>query len=140
PQFPLNYESEPGYIENYNSYPYDSSSFPQQELYCENCRVTHEAYQCQPMNEDYYHEQNSCYDSNSIGFDQSQLQQYTVNHPIFNAHNDFFDSQNKITIAQNKIMEQMTSLTSLCEMACQIIQKKQEEKQSEEEQAANARY
>nr|GEZ21701.1 hypothetical protein [Tanacetum cinerariifolium] len=33
----------------------------------------------------------------------------------------------------------MTSLTSLCEMACQIIQKKQEEKQIEEEQAANAR-
>nr|GEZ25261.1 hypothetical protein [Tanacetum cinerariifolium] len=30
PQFPLNYESEPGYIENYNSYPYDSSSVPQQ--------------------------------------------------------------------------------------------------------------
>nr|GFB11954.1 pre-mRNA splicing Prp18-interacting factor [Tanacetum cinerariifolium] len=37
PQFPLNYESEPGYIENYNSYPYDSSSFPQQYLYCEDC-------------------------------------------------------------------------------------------------------
>nr|GEY52115.1 pre-mRNA splicing Prp18-interacting factor [Tanacetum cinerariifolium] len=36
PQFPLNYESEPGYIENYNSYPYVSSSFPQQELCCEN--------------------------------------------------------------------------------------------------------
>nr|GEX51019.1 hypothetical protein [Tanacetum cinerariifolium] len=34
----------------------------------------------------------------------------------------------------------MTSLTSLCEMACQIIQKKQEEKQIEEEQATNARY
>nr|GEX47350.1 hypothetical protein [Tanacetum cinerariifolium] len=29
PQFPLNYESEPSYIENYNSYPYDSSSPPQ---------------------------------------------------------------------------------------------------------------
>nr|GFA61507.1 hypothetical protein [Tanacetum cinerariifolium] len=34
----------------------------------------------------------------------------------------------------------MTSLTSMCEMACQIIQKKQEEKRIEEEQAANARY
>nr|GEW98923.1 hypothetical protein [Tanacetum cinerariifolium] len=45
PQFPLNYESEPGYLENYNSYPYDSSSFPQQDLCCENCGVTHEAYQ-----------------------------------------------------------------------------------------------
>nr|GEY92284.1 hypothetical protein [Tanacetum cinerariifolium] len=29
PQFPLNYESEQGYNENYNSYPYDSSSLPQ---------------------------------------------------------------------------------------------------------------
>nr|GFA55838.1 hypothetical protein [Tanacetum cinerariifolium] len=34
----------------------------------------------------------------------------------------------------------MTSLTSMCEMACQIIQKKQEEKRIEEKQAANARY
>nr|GEV62754.1 hypothetical protein [Tanacetum cinerariifolium] len=34
----------------------------------------------------------------------------------------------------------MKSLTSMCEMACQIIQKKQEEKRIEEEQAANARY
>nr|GEU40845.1 hypothetical protein [Tanacetum cinerariifolium] len=34
----------------------------------------------------------------------------------------------------------MTSLSSMCEMACQIIQKKQEEKRIEEEQAANARY
>nr|GEV71169.1 hypothetical protein [Tanacetum cinerariifolium] len=37
PQFPLNYESKPGYIKNYNSYPYDSSSFTQQDLCCENC-------------------------------------------------------------------------------------------------------
>nr|GEX66842.1 hypothetical protein [Tanacetum cinerariifolium] len=95
PQFPLNYESKPSYIENYNSYLYDSSSFPQQELCCENCGVTHEAYKCQPMNEDYYHEQNSCYDSNSIGFDQSQPQQYTVNHPIFNAHNDLLKQEEK---------------------------------------------
>nr|GEX00456.1 hypothetical protein [Tanacetum cinerariifolium] len=80
PQFPLNYESEPGYIENYNSYPYDSSSLSQQELCFENCG------------------------------------QYIVNNPIFNAHNDFLDSQNKITIAQTKIMEQMTSLTSMCTM------------------------
>nr|GFA08714.1 hypothetical protein [Tanacetum cinerariifolium] len=32
----------------------------------------------------------------------------------------------------------MTSLTSMCEMACQIIQKKQEEQKIEEEQAAKA--
>nr|GFA26046.1 hypothetical protein [Tanacetum cinerariifolium] len=33
----------------------------------------------------------------------------------------------------------MTSFTSFCEMACQIVQKKQEEKQLEEEQAAKAK-
>nr|GFB26135.1 hypothetical protein [Tanacetum cinerariifolium] len=32
----------------------------------------------------------------------------------------------------------MTQLTSMCEMACQLVQKKQEEKQIEEEQAAKA--
>nr|GEX25243.1 hypothetical protein [Tanacetum cinerariifolium] len=37
-------------------------------------------------------------------------------------------------------MEQMTQLTSMCEMVCQIFQKKQEEKRIEEEQAASARY
>nr|GEY53470.1 hypothetical protein [Tanacetum cinerariifolium] len=37
-------------------------------------------------------------------------------------------------------MEQMTTLTSMCEMVCQIVQKKQEEKRIEEEQAANAQY
>nr|GEU59778.1 reverse transcriptase domain-containing protein [Tanacetum cinerariifolium] len=90
-------------------------SFPQQYPCCEDCGVLSEADHCLP-------------------------QQYTINHPIFNAHNDFLDSKNKIIIAQTKIMEQMTQLTSMCEMACQIIQKKQEEKQIEEEQAANARY
>nr|GEZ07049.1 hypothetical protein [Tanacetum cinerariifolium] len=69
--------------------------------------------------------------SNSIGFDQSQPQQYTVNHPIFNAHNDFLH-------LQTTLMEQMTSLTSMCEMFCQFVQKKQEEKRIEEEQAAKA--
>nr|GFB62737.1 hypothetical protein [Tanacetum cinerariifolium] len=59
-----------------------------------------------------------------------QTPQYTVNHPIFNAHNDLLNSQ-------NKLMEQMTSI---CEMVDQLIQKKQEEKQIQEDQAANARY
>nr|GEV42280.1 hypothetical protein [Tanacetum cinerariifolium] len=73
PQFPLNYESEPGYIENYNSYPYDSSSFPQQYLCCENCGGPHETFQCQPMNQNFYN-------SNSFGFDQSQPSQFPVIH------------------------------------------------------------
>nr|GEV49183.1 hypothetical protein [Tanacetum cinerariifolium] len=83
-------------------------SFPQQYPHCKDCGVLPEADHCQPP-------------------------QYTVNHPIFNVHNDFLHSQ-------NKLMEQMTSLTSMCEMACQIIQKKQEEKKIKEEQAVNARY
>nr|GEZ89978.1 hypothetical protein [Tanacetum cinerariifolium] len=58
------------------------------------------------MNEDYYHEQNSCYDPNSFGFDQFQPQEYTVNHPIFNVQNYIFNSQ-------NKLIEQ---LTSMCDM------------------------
>nr|GEX24454.1 retrovirus-related Pol polyprotein from transposon TNT 1-94 [Tanacetum cinerariifolium] len=131
PRFPLNYEPEPGYIQNYNSYPHDSPSFPQQYPCCEDCEVTHEPYQCQPMNHDYYHGQNSCYDSNSIGFDQSQPQQYTVNHPIFNAHNDPL-------ISQTTLNEQMTQLKSMCVIFCQFVQKKREEKRIEEEQAAKA--
>nr|GEY40010.1 hypothetical protein [Tanacetum cinerariifolium] len=81
------------------------------------------------MNEVYYYGQNSCYDSTSIGFDQSQPQQYIVDHPIFNAHNDYLDSQNQLNSTLAKIMDQMTSITSLCEMACQVVQKKLEEKQ-----------
>nr|GEY36932.1 hypothetical protein [Tanacetum cinerariifolium] len=82
------------------------------------------------MNEDYYHGQDTCYDPNSFGFDQFQPLQYTVNHPIFNVQNDLFNSQ-------NKLMEQ---LTSMCDMVGQCIQKKEEEKQIEEEQAAKTRY
>nr|GEX62944.1 hypothetical protein [Tanacetum cinerariifolium] len=37
-------------------------------------------------------------------------------------------------------MNQMTSITSLCEMACQVVQKKLEENQIEEERAAKAKY
>nr|GFA39231.1 hypothetical protein [Tanacetum cinerariifolium] len=51
------------YNQDFN-FPHD---FQQQDLCCENCRVTHEPYQCQPKNHDYYEEQNSCYDSNSFG-------------------------------------------------------------------------
>nr|GEW93434.1 hypothetical protein [Tanacetum cinerariifolium] len=108
--------------------------------YCENCRRPHETFQCQPTNEDYCYEQNSYYYSNSFGSDHCQPPKYTVNHPIFDAHNDFLKFQNELLTSQNTIMEQMTQLTSMCEMVCQIFQKKQEEKRIEEEQAAKARY
>nr|GEZ42031.1 hypothetical protein [Tanacetum cinerariifolium] len=83
------------------------------------------------MNHDYYHGQNFCYVSNSISFDQCQTPQYTVNHPIFNAHND-------LLISQTMLNEQMTQLTSMCELACQLVQKNLEEKQLEEAQAVKA--
>nr|GEX03489.1 putative reverse transcriptase domain-containing protein [Tanacetum cinerariifolium] len=62
--------------------------------------------------------------------------QYTVNHHIFNAHHDLLGSQKKLNINLTKVNEQMTSLTSMCELACKIVQKNLEEKQLEEEQAA----
>nr|GFC02313.1 hypothetical protein [Tanacetum cinerariifolium] len=102
PQFPLNYEPELGYIQNYNSYPHDSPSFPQQYPYCEDCG------------------------------------QYTVNHPIFSAYHDLLGSQKKLNMTLTTVTEQMTQLTSMCEMTCQIVQKNLEEKQLEEEQTVKA--
>nr|GFB17793.1 hypothetical protein [Tanacetum cinerariifolium] len=65
PQAPFIYP-EPCYNQDIN-FPQDFHNFPQQYPCCDDCEVTHEAYQCQPMNEDYYHGKNSCYDSTSIG-------------------------------------------------------------------------
>nr|GEY97418.1 hypothetical protein [Tanacetum cinerariifolium] len=75
-------------------------SFPQQYPCCEDCGGLPEADHCQPL-------------------------QYTINLPIFNAHNDLLNSQTKL----------VKQVTSMCEMFDQFIQKKHEE-----EQAANARY
>ncbi|GKF01729.1 hypothetical protein Tco_0028652, partial [Tanacetum coccineum] len=120
-----------------NHPPQNFHGFPQQYPCCENCGGPHETYQCQPMNEDYYHEQNSCYDYNSFGFDQFQPPQYTVNHPIFNSQNELLNSQNELLNSSNKLMEQMTTL---CDLVGQAIQKKEEEKRIAEERAAEDRY
>ncbi|GJR60886.1 hypothetical protein Tco_1503048 [Tanacetum coccineum] len=82
PQFPLVYEQEPCYNQNFNDnyFPQNSQSSSQQHLCCKNCGGPHETFQCQQMNEDYY-EQNSCYDPNSFGFDQYQPPQFPVNYP-----------------------------------------------------------
>nr|GEX48543.1 hypothetical protein [Tanacetum cinerariifolium] len=243
---------EPCYNQDFN-FPQDFQNVPQQYPCCDDCGVTHDAYQCQPMNEVYYYGQNSCYDSTSIGFDQSQPQQYTleekqleeeraakaqnwklpicydddddeersdslddniisglppfsaitpdepscsnedvlekiISKPLFeeeiipmkikqhldNAESDLMESlrthdsflpiSSKINSlldefagelallksilpgidetdylfdSQNTLMEQ---LTSMCDMVSQFIQKKEEEKQIEEDQAANTRY
>ncbi|GKB32774.1 hypothetical protein Tco_0872175 [Tanacetum coccineum] len=112
-------------------------NFQQQYPCCENYGGPHETYQCQLMNEDYYHEQNSCYDPNSFGFGLFQPPKYTVNHPIFNARNELLNSQNELLNSQIKLMEQMTSI---CDMVGQYMQKKEEEKQITEDQAAKDRY
>ncbi|GJT74333.1 hypothetical protein Tco_1041058 [Tanacetum coccineum] len=137
PQVPFVYNQDPCFNQSFDYFPQTSPSFHQQYPCCENCGGPHETFQCQPMNEDYYHEQNSCYDYNSFGFDQFQPPQYTVNHPIFNSQNELLNSQNELLNSSNKLMEQMTSL---CDMVGQCIQKKEEEKRIEEEQAAKARY
>nr|GEZ61628.1 hypothetical protein [Tanacetum cinerariifolium] len=136
PQAPFTYP-EPCYNQEFN-FQQDFQTVPQQYPCCDDCGVTHDAYQCQPINEVYYNEQASCFDSNSFGFDQSQPQQCTVDHPIFNAHNSYPDSQIQLNSTLAKIKDQMTSITSLCEMACQFVQQKLEEKQLEEERAAKA--
>nr|GEW23313.1 hypothetical protein [Tanacetum cinerariifolium] len=136
----LVYEPEPCYIQNFseNDYSHDLPSVdPLIDHHC--------CYECENSLNDFFCPHCTCeFCGNECGVppkaDHCQPPQYTVNHPIFNDHNDFLNSQNELTIAQNKLMEQMTSLTSLCEMACQIIQKKQEERQIEEEKAANAQY
>nr|GEX49210.1 hypothetical protein [Tanacetum cinerariifolium] len=71
PRFPLVYEQEPSYNQNFgdNSYPQNSPSFPQQYLYCENCGGPHESFQCQPRNQNYF-KPNPCYNPNSYDFDQ----------------------------------------------------------------------
>ncbi|GKA22622.1 hypothetical protein Tco_0708584 [Tanacetum coccineum] len=123
--------------QDYDEFPQTLPSFQQQRLCCENCGGPHETYQCQPMNKDYYHEQNPCYDSNSFGFDQFQPPQYTVNHPIFNTQNDLLNSQNESLNSQNKLMKQMTTIRDL---VGQVMQKKEEEKRIAEDQAAKDRY
>ncbi|GJT44870.1 hypothetical protein Tco_0953585 [Tanacetum coccineum] len=137
PQVPFVYNQDPCFNQSFDYFPQTSSSFHQQYPCCENYGGPHETYQCQPMNEDYYHEQNSCYDPNSFGFDQFQPPQYTINHPLFNDQNDFLNSQNELFNSQNKLMEQLTSMR---DMVGQYIQKKEEEKRIEEEKAAKARY
>ncbi|GJU20084.1 hypothetical protein Tco_1153426 [Tanacetum coccineum] len=59
PQVPFVYNQDPCFNQNFDYFPQTSPSFPQQYLCCENCGGPHETFQCQPMNKDYYHEQNS---------------------------------------------------------------------------------
>nr|GEW86416.1 pre-mRNA splicing Prp18-interacting factor [Tanacetum cinerariifolium] len=95
PRLSHNYEPEPGYIQNYTSYPHDSSSFPQQYLCCDNYGGLHETFQCQPMNQNFYN-------SNSSGFDQSQPPQFPVIHspPQETCIKILHDQENAINFVQ----------------------------------------
>ncbi|GJV47906.1 hypothetical protein Tco_1438118 [Tanacetum coccineum] len=79
PQFPLVYEQEPCYNQNFsdNYYPQNSPSFPQQYLNYEKCGGPHEDYQCQSWHQN-YSELNPCYDFNPSSFNQPP--QYSIDH------------------------------------------------------------
>ncbi|GJX94473.1 hypothetical protein Tco_0349059 [Tanacetum coccineum] len=112
PRFPLVYEQEPSYNQNYsdNYYPQNSPSFPQQYLCCESCGGPHESFQCQPMNQNYF-EPNPIYNSSYSGFDQHP--QYSINHQedlnqqrISDVHNGW----DKIDELQNELLQMIQSL------------------------------
>nr|GEY66433.1 reverse transcriptase domain-containing protein [Tanacetum cinerariifolium] len=72
---PLNYyEPNPMYDSNYSGFDQFGDFHPQQDLCCDNCGGLHETSQCRPMNQNFYN-------SNSIGFDQTQPPQFLVVHP-----------------------------------------------------------
>ncbi|GJR45947.1 hypothetical protein Tco_1314050 [Tanacetum coccineum] len=121
PRFPLVYEQEPSYNQNYsdNYYPQNSPSFPQQYLCCESCGGPHESFQCQPMNQNYF-EPNPIYNSSYSGFDQPP--QYSINHQedlnqqrISDVHNGW----DKIDELQNELLQM---IQSFCE---KFLQQKQ---------------
>ncbi|GKA29061.1 hypothetical protein Tco_0715306, partial [Tanacetum coccineum] len=143
PQVPF-IQSELCYNQDFN-FSQNPQSLQQQFLCCNYCGGPHETFQCQQMNEDYYHEQNPCYDSNSFGFDQFQPPQYTVYHQILNSQNEFFNSQNEFFNSQNEQFKSgcehlNTQMTTLHDLIAQAMQKKEEEKRIAEEQAAKERY
>ncbi|GKF17385.1 hypothetical protein Tco_0062303 [Tanacetum coccineum] len=104
-RFPLVYEQETSYNQNFsdNYYPQNSPSFSQQYLCCENCGGPHESFQCQPMNQNYFN-------YNYSGFDQPS--QYSINHQedlnqlgISNVH----DKWDKLEESQNKLLKMIQS-------------------------------
>ncbi|GJV69587.1 hypothetical protein Tco_1485096 [Tanacetum coccineum] len=103
------------------------------DIFCQRC--TYESLWKKGAHYGYYSPPNKRF--NYFGFDQFQPPQYTVNHPISNVQNSLFNAQNELLNSQNKLMEQMTSI---CDLAGQIIQKNEEEKRILEEQASKDRY
>ncbi|GJY57203.1 hypothetical protein Tco_0456318 [Tanacetum coccineum] len=106
PRFPLVYEQEPSYNQNFsdNYYPQNSPSCPQQYLCCENCGGPHESFQCQPMNQNYF-------EPNYSGFDQPP--QYSINHQPPSIQEN---------LNQQKMYELLQMMQSFCE---KLLQQKQ---------------
>ncbi|GKC57977.1 hypothetical protein Tco_1085575 [Tanacetum coccineum] len=107
PRFPVVYEQEPCYNQNFgdNYYPQNSPSFPQQYLNCENCGGPHENFQCQPMNQNHF-EHNSNYSS----FDQPP--HYSINHQEdLNQQgiSDVHDKWDKLEESQNELLNMIQS-------------------------------
>ncbi|GJS61620.1 hypothetical protein Tco_0656404 [Tanacetum coccineum] len=73
------YNQDPCLNQDFDNFLQTSPNFQQQYLGCENCRGPHENFQCQPLNQNFY-EPNHCYNSNSLGFEQSQPSQFPVIH------------------------------------------------------------
>ncbi|GJT71640.1 hypothetical protein Tco_1030926 [Tanacetum coccineum] len=77
PRFPLVYEQEPSYNQNFsdNYYPQNSPSFPQQYLCCTRCGGPHEIFQCQQL---IFYEPKPCFNQN---FDNDNFPQTSPNFP-----------------------------------------------------------
>nr|GEZ24763.1 hypothetical protein [Tanacetum cinerariifolium] len=81
-QFPLVYEQESSYNQNYNNkyYPHDSPSFP----CCDNCGGSHATFQCQPMDQNI----------DFSGSDQIQTPRYLeIHHPSQEISNEVFQAK-----------------------------------------------
>ncbi|GJY71010.1 hypothetical protein Tco_0474713 [Tanacetum coccineum] len=90
PRFPLVYEQESCYNQNYNDnyYSHNSPSF----LCCDNCGGPHETFRCQPMNQNFY--------TNSSGFDQIQPPQYyDIHQPPEESVKEFEEQPKTIVIS-----------------------------------------
>ncbi|GKB98870.1 hypothetical protein Tco_0985007 [Tanacetum coccineum] len=128
PRFPLIYEQELSYNQNFsdNYYPQNSSSCPQQYLCYENCGGPHESFQCQPMNQTYFE-----HNSNYSGFDQPP--QYSINRQedlYQQGINDVHDRWDKMIESGNKLIQFLCEKFSTQKQAASIDQsplKKQDE-------------
>ncbi|GKD60025.1 hypothetical protein Tco_1297534 [Tanacetum coccineum] len=101
PQFPLVYEQEPCYNQNFNDnyFPQNSQSPSQQYNYCQNCGVPHTTFQCQPMNQDFYN-------SNLSGFNQFQPPQFPVNYPPQETRKENFQAQQDLMEAVQAFLKE----------------------------------